>query len=68
VVITSDKGLCGALNTNLVEKDLSEPISVRWSMSPSAKKDLKPDSSAQNVRSRISPIKDPAKFVELRRG
>ncbi|MDB6072471.1 MAG: synthase gamma chain [Verrucomicrobiaceae bacterium] len=66
LAITSDKGLCGALNTNLLKKLLSTKIEGEVDYVTIGRKGAQ--SLARLRKSLIAdfPLKDPAKFLELR--
>jgi len=66
LLITSDKGLCGALNTNLLKKLINTSIPGEVDYVTIGRKGAQ--SMARLRKSLIAdfPLKDPAKFLELR--
>ena len=66
VLITSDKGLCGALNTNLFKKLLAADIKGEVEYVAVGRKGAQTLSRMRKKLIADFPIKDPAKFLELR--
>jgi F-type H+-transporting ATPase subunit gamma len=66
LVIASDKGLCGALNTNLFKKLLSTNIQGECDYITVGRKASQALSRLRRNLIADFPIKDPAKFVDLR--
>ncbi len=69
LVITTDKGLCGALNTNLLKKLVAaDARRRRATSSPSAARPRRRSAACASNLIADFPVKDPAKFAELRAG
>ena len=66
VVIASDKGLCGALNTNLFKKLLSTTIEGDVDYVSIGRKAAQAIARLKRNLVADFPIKDPAKFIEVR--
>ena len=66
LVIASDKGLCGALNTNLFKKLISADLPASAEFVTIGRKAAQGLSRLRKKLVADFPIKDPAKFVELR--
>jgi F-type H+-transporting ATPase subunit gamma len=66
VVIASDKGLCGALNTNLFKKIISANIEGEVEYVTIGRKASQGLSRLRKTLIADFPLKDPAKFPELR--
>ena len=66
VVIASDKGLCGALNTNLFKKLLAANLQGDCEYVTIGRKASQALSRLRKTLVADFPIKDPAKFVDLR--
>ena len=66
LVIASDKGLCGALNTNLFKKLLAAKLEGECDFVTIGRKASQALSRLRKTLIADFPIKDPAKFVELR--
>lgn len=66
VIIASDKGLCGALNTNLFKKLLSTSIEGEVDYVSIGRKAAQAIARLKRNLVADFPIKDPAKFVEVR--
>ncbi len=66
LLIASDKGLCGALNTNLFKKLLSTPIEGTVEYVTIGKKSVQLINRLRRTLLADFPIKDPAKFVQVR--
>lgn len=66
VMITSDKGLCGALNTNLFKKLVSSDLPGEVEYVTVGRKGAQILSRLRKKLIADFPIKDPAKFLELR--
>ncbi|MFZ4765787.1 MAG: ATP synthase F1 subunit gamma [Roseimicrobium sp.] len=66
IVIASDKGLCGALNTNLFKKLLNTPLEGAVDYVTIGRKAAQGLSRLRKNLIADFPIKDPAKFLELR--
>jgi F-type H+-transporting ATPase subunit gamma len=66
LVIASDKGLCGALNTNLFKKLLSSDLGSDCDFITIGRKATQALSRLRRNLVADFPIKDPAKFAELR--
>jgi F-type H+-transporting ATPase subunit gamma len=66
LVIASDKGLCGALNTNLVKKLVNTQIEGEVDYITIGKKATQALTRLRKSLLADFPIKDPAKFTELR--
>lgn len=66
LVIASDKGLCGALNTNLFKKLISADLPANAEYVTIGRKAAQGLSRLRKTLVADFPIKDPAKFVELR--
>jgi len=66
LLIASDKGLCGALNTNLFKKLLSPEIPADADYITIGKKSVQVINRLRRNLLADFPIKDPAKFAEVR--
>ena len=66
VVIATDKGLCGALNTNLLKKLVNTPIEGEVEYVTIGRKASQGLARLRKTLIADFPIKDPAKFAELR--
>ncbi len=66
LVIASDKGLCGALNTNLFKKMLGSNLGTECDFITIGRKASQALSRLRRNLVADFPIKDPAKFAELR--
>ncbi|TDU64603.1 F-type H+-transporting ATPase subunit gamma [Prosthecobacter fusiformis] len=66
LVIATDKGLCGALNTNLLKKLVNTPIEGEVEYVTIGRKASMGLSRLRKTLIADFPIKDPAKFVETR--
>ena len=66
LVIASDKGLCGALNTNLIKKLVTTPIEGEVEYVTIGKKAVQAINRLRRTLLADFPIKDPAKFAEVR--
>ena len=66
VVIATDKGLCGALNTNLLKKLVNTPIEGEVEYVTVGRKASQGLARLRKTLIADFPIKDPAKFAELR--
>jgi F-type H+-transporting ATPase subunit gamma len=66
LVIASDKGLCGALNTNLIKKLVNTPLEGEVDFITIGKKGSQALSRLRKNLIADFPIKDPAKFLDLR--
>ncbi len=66
VVIATDKGLCGALNTNLLKKLVNTPIEGEVEYLTIGRKASQGLARLRKTLIADFPIKDPAKFAELR--
>ena len=66
IVIASDKGLCGALNTNLFKKLLNTDLGSEVDFVTIGRKASQSLSRLRKNLVADFPIKDPAKFVDLR--
>jgi F-type H+-transporting ATPase subunit gamma len=66
VVIATDKGLCGALNTNLLKKLVNTPIEGEVEFVTIGRKASQGLARLRKTLIADFPIKDPAKFAELR--
>ena len=66
IVIASDKGLCGALNTNLLKKLVSTTIEGEVEYVTIGRKAAQGLSRLRKKLVADFPIKDPAKFAEVR--
>lgn len=66
LLIASDKGLCGALNTNLFKKLVSSEIPADADYITIGKKSVQVINRLRRHLLADFPIKDPAKFVEVR--
>lgn len=66
VLITSDKGLCGALNTNLLKKLIATDLQGEVEYVTIGRKGAQTLSRLRKKLVADFPIKDPAKFLELR--
>ncbi len=66
VLITSDKGLCGALNTNLLKKLIASDLQGEVEYVTVGRKGAQTLSRLRKKLLADFPIKDPAKFLELR--
>jgi F-type H+-transporting ATPase subunit gamma len=66
VLITSDKGLCGALNTNLLKKLIAANLQGEVEYVTIGRKGAQALSRLRKKLIADFPIKDPAKFLELR--
>lgn len=66
LVIATDKGLCGALNTNLLKKLVNTPIEGEVEYITIGRKASQGLSRLRKTIIADFPIKDPAKFVETR--
>ena len=66
LVIASDKGLCGALNTNLFKKLISADIKGETEFVTVGRKAAQGLSRLRKKLVADFPIKDPAKFAEMR--
>ena len=66
VIIASDKGLCGALNTNLFKKLLSTSIEGEVDYVSIGRKAAQAIARLKRNLVADFPIKDPAKFTDLR--
>jgi F-type H+-transporting ATPase subunit gamma len=66
LVIATDKGLCGALNTNLIKKVINTKIEGEVEFITIGRKAAQGLSRLRKTLIADFPIKDPAKFVEIR--
>jgi F-type H+-transporting ATPase subunit gamma len=66
LVIATDKGLCGALNTNLLKKLVNTPIEGEVEYVTIGRKASQGLGRLRKTLIADFPIKDPAKFAELR--
>ncbi|QIF05395.1 ATP synthase F1 subunit gamma [Roseimicrobium sp. ORNL1] len=66
ILITSDKGLCGALNTNLLKKLIAADLQGEVEYVTIGRKGAQSLSRLRKKLIADFPIKDPAKFLELR--
>ncbi|OYW70874.1 MAG: ATP synthase F1 subunit gamma [Verrucomicrobia bacterium 12-59-8] len=66
LLIASDKGLCGALNTNLFKKLITTPIEGTVEYVTIGKKSVQVINRLRRTLLADFPIKDPAKFAEVR--
>jgi F-type H+-transporting ATPase subunit gamma len=66
VVIATDKGLCGALNTNLLKKLVNTPIEGEVEFVTIGRKASQGLARLRKTLIADFPIKDPANFAELR--
>ena len=66
VVISSDKGLCGALNTNLFKKLINTKIEGEVDFVTVGRKASQTLSRLRKNLAADFPIKDPAKFIDVR--
>jgi len=66
LVIATDKGLCGALNTNLLKKLINTPFEGEVEYVTIGRKATQGLSRMRKTLIADFPIKDPAKFVEVR--
>lgn len=66
LVIATDKGLCGALNTNLLKKLISTKIEGEAEYVTVGRKASQPLTRLRKTLIADFPIKDPAKFAEVR--
>ncbi|RBP37349.1 F-type H+-transporting ATPase subunit gamma [Roseimicrobium gellanilyticum] len=66
ILITSDKGLCGALNTNLLKKLIAADLPGEVEFVTIGRKGAQSLSRLRKKLIADFPIKDPAKFLELR--
>jgi F-type H+-transporting ATPase subunit gamma len=66
LLIASDKGLCGALNTNLFKKLLTAKIEGEVEYVTIGKKSVQAINRLRRTLLADFPIKDPAKFAEVR--
>jgi F-type H+-transporting ATPase subunit gamma len=66
VVIATDKGLCGALNTNLIKKLIAANIEADAEYVTIGRKAAQGLSRMRRKLTADFPIKDPARFAELR--
>ena len=66
VVITTDKGLCGALNTNLLKKVIVSDFGPEVEFVTIGRKGSQALARLRKTLIADFPIKDPAKFLELR--
>jgi F-type H+-transporting ATPase subunit gamma len=66
LVIASDKGLCGALNTNLFKKLVNTELTGEVEYVTIGKKAVQGIARLHRTLLADFPIKDPAKFVEVR--
>jgi len=66
LLIASDKGLCGALNTNLFKKLITTTIEGEVEYVTIGKKSVQAINRLRRTLLADFPIKDPAKFVEVR--
>jgi F-type H+-transporting ATPase subunit gamma len=66
LVITTDKGLCGALNTNLLKKVVLADFGNEVEFVTIGRKGSQSLARLRKILSADFPIKDPAKFLEVR--
>jgi F-type H+-transporting ATPase subunit gamma len=66
LVMASDKGLCGALNTNLIKKLINTQIEGEVDFVTIGKKATQALTRLRKNLTADFPVKDPAKFTELR--
>ncbi len=66
LVIGTDKGLCGALNTNLLKKVINTPVEGEVEFVTIGRKVSQGLGRMRKTLIADFPIKDPAKFVEIR--
>jgi F-type H+-transporting ATPase subunit gamma len=66
LVITTDKGLCGALNTNLLKKFIQTKLEEPVDFVTIGRKGAQALARLRKTLIADFPIKDPAKFLEVR--
>jgi F-type H+-transporting ATPase subunit gamma len=66
LLMTTDKGLCGALNTNLLKKLLNTDLGTEVDVVTIGRKGSQALARLRKALIADFPIKDPAKFAELR--
>ena len=66
ILITSDKGLCGAFNTNLLKKVITADLGPETEFVTIGRKGAQSLARLKKNLSADFPIKDPARFPELR--